>query len=369
MSAVSTKLDKPAPGSRNFVRIIGGGWRGRRVSFPDSPGLRPTPDRVRETLFNWLQHSIVDTRCLDLFAGSGALGLEALSRGAREVVFVEQAQAAARALQGELQRLGGAARARVMELGAARFLRSAPATVGGPFDVVFLDPPFGRDALAEYVPLLDARRLAEAGRPGLPRKRTGGRGARAAAALGTAQIEVCRRGGLSSGARQRSVVGTMNKRTAVYPGTFDPITNGHHDLVRRAASIFDRLVVAIAANPSKAPMFSLEQRVDMARRVLADVHNVEVKGYVGLTVDFARQNGLAVIVRGLRAVSDFEFEFQLANMSRHLTPEIESVFMTPQEQYTFISSTLVREIAVLGGNVSEFVHPIVEVELKRHRKL
>ena len=161
----------------------------------------------------------------------------------------------------------------------------------------------------------------------------------------------------------------MNKRTAVYPGTFDPITNGHHDLVRRAASIFDKVVVAIAANPNKAPMFSLEQRVDMARRVLADVHNVEVRGYVGLTVDFARQNGLSVIVRGLRAVSDFEFEFQLANMSRHLSPEIESVFMTPQEQYTFISSTLVREIAVLGGNVSEFVHPLVEVELKRHRKL
>jgi len=160
----------------------------------------------------------------------------------------------------------------------------------------------------------------------------------------------------------------MNKRTAVYPGTFDPITNGHQDLVRRAASIFDRLVVAIAANPNKAPMFTLDQRVDMARRVLADVHNVEVKGYSGLTVDFARSNGLSVIVRGLRAVSDFEFEFQLANMSRHLTPEIESVFMTPQEQYTFISSTLVREIAVLGGNVSEFVHPIVETELKRHRK-
>src|SRR6202171_2999052 len=161
----------------------------------------------------------------------------------------------------------------------------------------------------------------------------------------------------------------MHKRTAVYPGTFDPITNGHHDLVRRAASIFDRLVVAIAANPNKAPMFSLEQRVEMARRVLIDVQNVEVMGYVGLTVDFARQNGLSVIVRGLRAVSDFEFEFQLANMSRHLTPEIESGFMTPQEQYTFISSTLVREIAALGGNVSEFVHPIVEIELKRDGNL
>ena len=160
----------------------------------------------------------------------------------------------------------------------------------------------------------------------------------------------------------------MHKRNAIYPGTFDPITNGHHDLVRRAASIFDRLVVAVAANPNKAPMFSMEQRGDMARRVLADMPNVQVCGYSGLTVDFARQQGLSVVVRGLRAVSDFEFEFQLANMSRHLSAEIESVFMTPQEQYTFISSTLVREIAVLGGDVSEFVHPIVEAEMKRLRK-
>jgi pantetheine-phosphate adenylyltransferase len=161
----------------------------------------------------------------------------------------------------------------------------------------------------------------------------------------------------------------MHKRNAIYPGTFDPITNGHQDLVRRAASIFDRIVVAVAANPNKAPMFSMEQRVDMARRVLADMPNVEIRGYAGLTVDFARQNGLTVVIRGLRAVSDFEFEFQLANMSRHLSPDIESVFMTPQEQYTFISSTLVREIAVLGGDVSEFVHPIVETELKRMRKI
>jgi 16S rRNA (guanine966-N2)-methyltransferase len=134
------------------VRIIGGGWRGRRVSFPDIPGLRPTPDRVRETLFNWLQHDIAGARCLDLFAGSGALGLEALSRGAKELVFVEQAVAASRALQEQLTRLGGAAKGRVVEMGAARFLRSSPQA----FDVVFLDPPFGRDALAEYVPMLDA---------------------------------------------------------------------------------------------------------------------------------------------------------------------------------------------------------------------
>jgi pantetheine-phosphate adenylyltransferase len=155
---------------------------------------------------------------------------------------------------------------------------------------------------------------------------------------------------------------------ALYPGTFDPITNGHQDLVRRASKIFSRVVIAVAANPNKAPMFSLEERVTLAREVIADLPNVQVVGYSGLTVDFARQQGLDVIMRGLRAVSDFEFEFQLANMSRHLAPALETVFLTPQEQFTFISSTLVREIAVLGGDVSEFVHPVVAKALARHRR-
>ena len=158
------------------------------------------------------------------------------------------------------------------------------------------------------------------------------------------------------------------KRNAVYPGTFDPITNGHTDLVRRAAGIFDKVIVAIAANPNKTPMFSLQMRVDLARRVLSELPNVTVEGYGGLTVDFAREHGGAVVVRGLRALSDFEFEFQLANMSRHLDRNFETVFLTPQEQFTFISSTLVREIAVLGGDVHEFVHPIVEAELKKRRR-
>jgi pantetheine-phosphate adenylyltransferase len=159
------------------------------------------------------------------------------------------------------------------------------------------------------------------------------------------------------------------KRNAMYPGTFDPITNGHHDLVRRAASIFDRVFVAIAANPNKTAMFALEARVDLARRVLHEIPNVEVVGYSELTVEFARKHNVSVVIRGLRAVSDFEFEFQLANMNRHLAREIETVFLTPQEQFTFISSTLVREIAVLGGNVAEFVNPIVEAELKKHRRV
>ena len=159
------------------------------------------------------------------------------------------------------------------------------------------------------------------------------------------------------------------KRSAVYPGTFDPITNGHQDLVRRAAGVFERVIVAIASNPNKAPMFPLEKRVELARLVLGDIPGVEVMGYKGLTVDFAREHGVQVVVRGLRAVSDFEFEFPLANMSRHLHRDLETVFLTPQEQLTFISSTLVREIAILGGDVKEFVHPLVAVELKKMKRV
>ncbi len=152
---------------------------------------------------------------------------------------------------------------------------------------------------------------------------------------------------------------------AMYPGTFDPITNGHHDLVRRASQLFDRVVVAIAASPHKAPLLSLDQRMGLAREVLADLPNVTIDGYTGLTVDYAQTHNLQVIVRGLRAVSDFEYEFQLASMNRHLRTNVETVFMTPAEQYSFISSTLVREVATLGGDVSGFVHPSVEATLRR----
>lgn len=151
---------------------------------------------------------------------------------------------------------------------------------------------------------------------------------------------------------------------AMYPGTFDPITLGHEDLVKRAALLFDRVVVAIADNPgSKAPLFTTEERVAMAQSALANIDNVEVTGYAGLTVDFVEANNLRVIIRGLRAVSDFEYEFQLANMNRHLTDEVETAFLTPTEKYTFISSSLVREVAQLGGDVSKFVSPKVKEAL------
>lgn len=154
------------------------------------------------------------------------------------------------------------------------------------------------------------------------------------------------------------------KITALYPGTFDPITNGHADIVRRSARLFEEVVLAVAANPKKAPLFSLEERVQLARAVTEDVRSVRVVGFDKLLVDFAREQGAAVILRGLRAVSDFEFEFQMAGMNRRLVPDIETVFMTPSEHEMFISASLVKEIASYGGDVSGFVDPRVSAALK-----
>jgi pantetheine-phosphate adenylyltransferase len=149
------------------------------------------------------------------------------------------------------------------------------------------------------------------------------------------------------------------KNLAVYPGTFDPLTSGHEDLVRRASQLFDRVVIAIAESQRKGPWFSLNERVEMAREVLGVYPNVEVIGFNSLLIDFVHGLGANIVLRGLRAVSDFEYEFQMAGMNRKLHPDIETVFMTPAEQYTFISATMVREIASFGGDVSPFVHPVV----------
>lgn len=154
-------------------------------------------------------------------------------------------------------------------------------------------------------------------------------------------------------------------KSVLYPGTFDPMTVGHIDLVERAAKLFDRVIVGIAENPGKKPLFNIDERVDMARVVLKEFDNVEVSGFSGLLVEFAQAKGVCALLRGLRAVSDFEFEFQLANMNRRLAPELESIFLTPSEQNSFISSSLVREIASLGGDVSAFIHPEVKAQLEK----
>ena len=151
--------------------------------------------------------------------------------------------------------------------------------------------------------------------------------------------------------------------TAIYPGTFDPITNGHADLLQRALKRFDRVIIAVAGSAGKSTCFSLEERVSLAKTALAALDHVEVVGFDGLLVKFAQEQGAGVILRGLRAVSDFEYEFQLASMNRKLAPDVETMFLTPDEGYSFISSSLVREVAALGGDVGAFVHAAVQTAL------
>ena len=156
----------------------------------------------------------------------------------------------------------------------------------------------------------------------------------------------------------------LNKRTAIYAGTFDPLTRGHEDIIRRAVGLFDHVIIAIAASKAKRPFFSLEERVEMAREVLSPYPNAEVCSFDGLLMNFLHEKGAKVILRGLRAASDFEYEFQMAGMNRNLYPDVETVFLTPSEQYMFISATMVREIAVLGGDVSKFVQPAIASRLR-----
>jgi len=151
---------------------------------------------------------------------------------------------------------------------------------------------------------------------------------------------------------------------AIYPGTFDPITNGHIDLIQRAAKLFDEVIVSIASSSKKKPLFTLEERIGLAEKVMSHCPNVKVKGFNILLVDFARQQNANILIRGLRAISDFEYEFQLASMNRNLEPDIESLFLMPADEYSFISSSLVKEVSGLGGDISNFVHPLVNEALK-----
>ena len=147
-------------------------------------------------------------------------------------------------------------------------------------------------------------------------------------------------------------------RIGIYPGTFDPMTMGHVDLVKRASKLFDSVIIAIASSDSKKPMFSLEERIEIGNKIFADDPKVEVVGFSGLLVNFAKENDANILIRGLRVVADFEYEFQLANMNRAMSPDIESVFLTPKEEYSYISSSLVKEIATMGGDVTRFVDPV-----------
>jgi pantetheine-phosphate adenylyltransferase len=353
------------------VRLIGGQWKRSKLPVADRPGLRPTPDRVRETLFNWLGQDLSGWRVLDAFAGSGALGFEAASRGAAEVLLLERDAALAAAC--EAARSGWATRCRSSAPtpgldGALRRRGASTSCCSTRPSTPACGPGAARLRALVVVPggWIYLESAAAAGRAA-GRRRAAPQAARAGAVhallLSRAPAGIAAAtlpAAVRPASQEPRAVTTATPLTAVYPGTFDPMTLGHEDLMRRASRLFDRLILAVAAGHHKRTMFTIAERLEIAardRRALQATSRSRPSAACCATS--SSSNGGKVVVRGLRAVSDFEYEFQMAGMNRQLMPEVETVFMTPSDQYQFVSGTFVREIASLGGDVSKFVAPSV----------
>jgi pantetheine-phosphate adenylyltransferase/16S rRNA (guanine(966)-N(2))-methyltransferase RsmD len=374
------------------MRVTGGGMRGRRLRVP-AQGVRPTADRVREALFARLG-DLSGARVLDLYAGSGALGIEALSRGAARAVFVERAAGALAVLRGNLASLGIEDRTEVFRGDVATVVRRL-GRLERRFELVFLDPPYADAAQPERAlrALVDSgilaaqatvvvettreRRLPEVeGLAPLDERRYGdtvihrlgidpglgidmGRGAtarppgRAAGRTGEAMQE---RGAGAGAAR--------NPRLALFAASFDPVTNGHLDLIHRARPLFPELVVAVARNLAKQGTFTVDERLEILEGVLGGEPGIRIASFEGLLVDYAREIGARVLVRGLRAVSDFEYEFEMALMNKRMYPEIETLFMMTSQQFFYVSSSRLKELVRFGANVGDFVPALVASKLK-----
>ena len=313
-------------------------------------------------------------RFLDAFAGNGGVGLEALSRGAAKVVLVDRAAAAVEAAKENARALASAGGEVQVFRQDARTAIGALGDQGMQFDVVYLDPPYASDLYEPLLALLgEGPLLAEGGvvvaehfhKRALP-ETIGALTRTREKRVGDHVLSFYRR---ASGADSRVGGGGESEEEAsegslaVFPGSFDPITNGHLDIVDRGLAVFDRVRMAILMNPEKQPLFTVEERVAIIREAYRGNPRVEVDTFSGLLVDYASRVGASVIIRGLRAISDFEYEFQMALMNRRLDPRIETVFMMPAESYSYVSSRLVKEVFQLGGRVSDLVPPVVERRL------
>lgn len=324
------------------MRIIAGEFRGRTLKAPKGEGTRPTTDRVREAMMSTVHSArggFDDAVVLDAFAGSGALGLEALSRGARSVQFCERGGEALRALNANVRLLGlDARRARVRK---GDVLKDVP-YARPPFDLVFLGGErrgggSGKSARFVYCAAQEVRGYCR------------GRAARYSAAR-------CDR-------LKPRRNGKPYMKRALTPGTFDPITSGHLDVITRAAQLVDEVVVAVAASPKKKPLFSLEERAELVRRATSHLPNVRVEPFDELLVDLAAKLDATVVIKGLRAITDFEYEFQMTALNYQLNQELETLFIMSPPQYMYLSSSIVREIASLHGDVAQFVPACVNEAL------
>ena len=296
------------------MRVITGIAGGRKLKSPEGEAVRPTTDQVKQAIFNILQFDLEGRRILDLFGGTGQLGIEALSRGAREAVFTDSSRTSVQLIRENLKRCG--LEGKVLQTDALSYLAR-----GEKFDVIFIDPPYDGGL---YQAVLEKRPMSE-------------------------------------------------KRIAICPGSFDPITLGHLNIIRRSAKIFDEVVVCVMLNATKtSPMFTIDERVGMVKRAVVRYSNVRVDTADVLLAEYARRYGSAVIVKGLRAASDFDYEFQMNLINKKINPELETMFLTASEKYTFLSSSVVREMATYGADLTGLVPteliPDIEEKAKLWRK-
>jgi pantetheine-phosphate adenylyltransferase len=393
-------------------RIIAGSARSLRLTTVEGVQTRPTTDRIKETLFNILQNRIGGTRFLDLFSGSGSIGLEALSRGADEAVFVESGRKQAECIKHNISVTRMEARCRLMNSDVLSAI-AALDREGRPFDFIYMDPPYGSDYYRSvFLALRDTSLvsaettiIAEAdifhdfsflegdgyevtrvkeyktNKHVFASRSFGGSGTSASLVEGMEEdgnidlrdvsgtpaspiegrseaIFTC-----TEGEEPVSIITNApnlrnpgkSQRVGVYPGSFDPITYGHLDVIERASRLFDRLIVGVLFNRSKKSLFSADDRVKMICGVTSHLTNVEVVSFEGLSIDFARSYGANVLVRGLRAVTDFEYELQMAQTNHAMCPDIDTIFLTTDLRYSYLSSSIVREVSAFGGDVSMFV--------------
>jgi pantetheine-phosphate adenylyltransferase/16S rRNA (guanine(966)-N(2))-methyltransferase RsmD len=327
------------------VRVIAGTARGIRLA-PVPNGVRPTSDRVRESVFNALGQFFDGGDVLDLYAGTGALGIEALSRGCERTVFVERDGQLVAVIRENLRRTGFVDQAEVIRGEVGRAL-DRMVTQGRLFNLIFADPPY-RIAATEVGGIMS--RLGALLAPGA--RVVVESGEASAGGAGGKKGVTRRYGGTFVTILERSEITMI---VAICPGSFDPVTEGHLDVIRRASNIFDHVVVAVGSNLRKKPRLQSAERARLLEKVTAGLDNVSVEVMEGLLVDFAREQGARVIVKGLRAVSDFESEFEQAQLNRKMYPELETVFIMASAEHSFLSSSVVREIASLGGDVRGLV--------------
>ncbi len=363
------------------MRVIAGSAKGHHLKPPPSTATRPTADKIKGSLFAMLESlcGVEGARVLDLYAGSGALAIEALSRGAACADLVEDDRQVCAVIRTNLAFTKTAERATVLCMSVRTALSAPYFTQGRTYDIILLDPPYAdpgigtvMESLAgasfvcdETVVVLEhARRfvVAEAyGRLRLLKTRSHGD-------TGLSIFVTGSRSTPENSAAENSTADDVGKddvlKIAIYPGSFDPITNGHIDVATRAAQIFDQVVLAVYDAPPKRLLFTTGERVDMARQALQHLANVRIESYAGLTVEFARQVGASFITRGLRVISDFEMEHQMALTNRELAPDIETICLMTRREYSFLSATIVKEIARLKGPVDNFVPPHVATALR-----